>query len=311
MMEVSLQDVRVRRGGRDVLTVPSLAFVAGRVTALLGPNGAGKTTLLRLVAALDRPDTGRVMVHHEPADVRRRAVSYVFQEDVFLRRSVLENLELGLWARGVSRDEARDRAVASLRLLGIDALADRRADRVSGGEARRASLARALCLDAPVLLLDEPMAGLDGSTYARLLDELPPLLARSGSTTLVVTHRRDEAFRLCDDVVVLIDGRVRRSGTKREVGADPRYVDVAEVLGYAVVTLQGRKVAIPDGALRLAAGTTSLSGIVESVLDLVNEWHVVVTCQGTRLHVHVPRADRPPVPGDSACLDAREMYELS
>lgn len=311
MMEVSLEDVRVRRGGREVLTVPSLAFSAGRVTALLGPNGAGKTTLLRLVAALDRPDTGRVVVGHEPAGVRRRAVSYAFQEDVFLRRSVLENLELGLRARGASRAEARERAVSSLRLLAIDALADRRADRVSGGEARRASLARALCLNAPVLLLDEPMAGLDGSTYARLLDELPPLLARSGSTTLVVTHRRDEAFRLCDDVVVLIDGRVRRSGTKRDVGADPRFVDVAEVLGYAVVELQGQKVAIPNGAVSLAAVPTSLNGTVESVLDLVNEWDVVVTCQGTRLHVHAPRVEQPPAPGDRVCLDARDMYELS
>jgi ABC-type sulfate/molybdate transport systems ATPase subunit len=310
-MDVSFHDVRVQRDGRDVLEIPALSMRPGRVTAVLGPNGAGKTTLLRLVAGLERPQSGRVLVGGAVADARHRHVSYAFQENVFLRRSLRDNIELGLSVRGLGRAEAHARALASLRLLDIEALADRRADQMSGGEARRASLARALCLQTPVLLLDEPLAGLDGRTYERLLDELPPILAGSRATTLVVTHRRDEAFRVCDDVVVLIRGHVRATGPKHDISSNPRHADVAEVLGYTVVDLAGRRVAIPQGALSLDAGPTPLAATVETVVDLVDEWDVMATVHETRVHVRVPRAQRPPRAGDRVYLQARAMHDVS
>ena len=156
-MDIRCEDVRFRRDGRDVLAIPSLHISADRATAILGPNGSGKTTLLRLISALERPSHGRVLVGGEVADARRRAVSIAFQEEVFLRRSLLENLVLGLTIRGSDPGEARDRAMDALRLLEVDGLADRRVDQISGGEGRRASLARALCLHAPVMLLESEM----------------------------------------------------------------------------------------------------------------------------------------------------------
>jgi tungstate transport system ATP-binding protein len=310
-MDVHLQDVRYRHDGRDVVSIPSLHIQSGRVTAVLGPNGAGKTTLLRLIAGLDRPCTGRVLVGGQTADTRRRCVGYVFQEDVFLRRSLLENLALALTVRGVARSEARGRAAASLRLLGIEALAERRADRISGGEARRASLARALSLHAPVLLLDEPMVGLDGATYVRLLDELPPLIAASGATTLVVTHAREEAFRLCDDVVIVVDGRVCAVGAKGDVATNPGRRSVAEVLGYTVLSLGGQTLAIPDGAWRIGPASPDISAIVEGVVDLVAEWDVAASVGDARVHVRIPRADVPPRRGDRISLHAQVMYVVS
>lgn len=311
MMDVRLDDVLFRRAGRDVLSVPSLHIQPGRTTAVLGPNGAGKTTLLRLVAGLEQPDRGRVFVGGEIAAPRRRVVGYAFQEEVFLRRTLLENVALALRIRGASRREAHDGAMAALRLLGIEAIATRRADQLSGGERRRASLARALCVHAPVLLLDEPMAGLDDSTYRRLLDDLPSLLRASGATVLVVTHDRDEAFRLCDDVVVLVGGEVRAAGTKQDVASNPRRRDVAEVLGYTVLQLANRTVAVPPGALALAARGTSLDATVESVLDVVHEWDVVATIGDTRVHVRLARSDVPPRPGDRIGIDARRMYDVA
>jgi ABC-type sulfate/molybdate transport systems ATPase subunit len=310
-MDIRFEDVRFRREGRDVVSIPSLHIGADRVTAILGPNGAGKTTLLRLIAALDRPHSGRVLVGGAVADTRRRCVSLAFQEEVFLRRSLLENLVLGLTIRGSNRGEAHDRAMTTLGLLEIDSLADRRVDQISGGEGRRASLARALCLHAPVLLLDEPMAGLDGNTYARLLDELPGLVGHSGATAVVVTHNPEEAFRLCDDIVILVNGRVRAAGAKRDVATNPGFRDVAEILGYTVVTVSGRLVAIPENALSPAAGPTELSATVDAVLDLVHDWDVIATIGTTRVHIRVPRAEIPPQRGDRIYLNARVMYDLS
>jgi ABC-type sulfate/molybdate transport systems ATPase subunit len=310
-MDIRLDGVRFRRAGRDVLAVRSLHVRTGRTTAVLGPNGAGKTTLLRLVAGLEVPHEGRVLVGGEPAATGRGVVGYVFQEEVFLRRTILENVEIGLRIRGASRSAARGRAMDALVLLGIEALAGRRADRLSGGETRRASLARALCLGAPVLLLDEPMAGLDGSTYARLLDDLPGLLRAAGATTVVVTHDREEAFRLCDDVVVLVDGEVRAVGSKEEVASNPRRRDVAETLGYTILPVAGRVVAVPEGGLSLADRATGLEARVEGVLDLVHEWDVTAIVADVRVHIRLPRACAPPRPGASVALEARRRYDLS
>jgi ABC-type sulfate/molybdate transport systems ATPase subunit len=310
-MDIRFEDVDFTRDGRDVLEIPALHISADRATAILGPNGSGKTTLLRLIAALERPSRGRVLVGGNVADTRRRSVSIAFQEEVFLRRSLLENLVLGLTIRGSDRDEARDRAMEALRVLEIDGLADRRVDQISGGEGRRASLARALCLHAPVMLLDEPMAGLDGNTYARLLDALPGLVGHSGATVVVVTHDPEEAFRLCDDIVILVNGRVRTAGAKHHVATNPVFRDVAEVLGYTVLSVAGRLIAIPEGALTLVAGPTELSATVETVLDVVHEWDVIATIATTRVHLRVPRSQVPPQSGDGIYLSARVMYDVS
>ena len=310
-MEIRVEGVRLVRAGRDILTIPSLRVRERRTTALLGPNGAGKTTLLRMIAGLEYPDEGQVLVGDRVADCRHRTVAFVFQEDVFLRRSVLENLALGLDIRGVPYAEARDRARRALRVLGIESLADRRADRISGGEARRAGLARALCLGAPVLLLDEPMAGLDRSTSVRLLEELPGLLSASGATTLLVTHDHDEALRLCDDLIVLVRGQVVAAGEKRAIATNPRRADVAAVLGYAVIVVDGRQVAIPDGELESGTGAGAVTATVDVVFDLVDAWDVVATVGGSRIHVPAPRSEPPPTRGDRIPIRARVMYDVS
>ena len=262
-MDVQIEGLRFRRDDRVVLDIPSLRLRGDRTTAILGPNGAGKTTLLRLIAALERPSEGRILAGGIPVrpDIRtRQNVAYVFQEDVFLRQSVRENLELGLRLRGVLERERNERIDGAAHLLGIAHLLDRRADHLSGGEGRRASLARALCLRAPLVLLDEPLAGLDPATYARLLDELPQVLGAFGATTVLVTHDRHEALRLGQDLVVLVDGRVHAAGGKREVVLNPAGTAVAEILGYSVLIANGRRVAVRAGGL---TAWTRPSGVLD------------------------------------------------
>jgi len=307
-MEVFLDGVRVERDGRVLLDIPSLLLPDGRTTAVLGPNGSGKTTLLRVISGLDRPSSGRVLIGGLPVDVSRAA--YVFQEQVFLRRSVRDNLELGLQLHGIHAPERQSRMEEASRLFGITHLMDRRADRLSGGEGRRVSLARALCLRAPLVLLDEPLEGLDRPTYSRLLHDLPHLLAAFDATRIIVTHNPDEALRLAQDLVVLIDGKVRASGEKREVVTNPREPEVAEALAYFVVIHGGRRFAIPPNALRPGPGVLQFSMEVEEVIHLVASTELVGRIGEVRVNVELPAGSEQSARGDRLCLHAERYYEL-
>ena len=308
-MDVQLDNVRVDRRGRTVLDVPSLRIQGKRTVAILGPNGAGKSTLLRLIAGLDRPLRGEVRIGGSPAR-RGQDIAYVFQEQVFLGRSVRANLELGLRLRGRARVETAGRVEAAMSLLGIAHLADRRADRLSGGEGRRVSLARALCLRAPLVLLDEPLAGLDERTYSRLLDELPRLLAAFDATTVLVTHNRHEALRLAQYLVVLVDGRVLAAGDKHDIIMNPRVSEVAEALGYSVLDAGGRRLAVPPGALRLGRGLLEFTLAVDDVLDLVYAKEIVGRVGTTRVRVECPATDESPRPGARLIVNAEKSFEV-
>lgn len=312
-MEVLIEGLRFERDRRVVLDIPALRLRGDRTTAVLGPNGAGKTTLLRLIAGLERPTAGRIVVGGAPVGtgVRiRHHVAYVFQEHVFLRRSVRENLDLALRMRRIDRDERNIRIDEAARLLGISHLLDRRADRLSGGEGRRAGLARAVCLKAPLVLLDEPLAGVDPATYARLLDELPQVLQAFRATAVLVTHDRDEALRLGQDLVVIANGRVQAAGEKRDVVLNPAGVAVAEALGHTVLEAGGVPVAIPRGALQLGPGAVQFSLLVEELLDLGHHYEIVGRIGAVRVHVSVPAPAELPRRGALVPVHADRVCEL-
>ena len=307
-MDVSLEGVRVERDGRTLLDIPSLSLPGHRTIAILGPNGSGKTTLLRVISGLDRPNAGRVLIGGLAVHASRAA--YVFQEQVFLRRSVRENLELGLQLRGIDPAERMRRLEEASGIFGISHLMGRRADRLSGGEGRRVSLARALCLRAPLVLLDEPLEGLDRPTYSRLLHELPQFLAAFDAARIIVTHNPDEALRLAQDLVVLVDGKVRAFGEKREVATNPRQPDVAEALGYFVVIRDGRRLAIPPDGLKPGRGVMEFFMEVDEVIDLVASMEIAGRIGEARVSVELPAGSERSARGDRICLHADRYYEL-
>ncbi len=232
---LELLNVRVRLQNRTVLDIEHLSIGAGEVLAVLGPNGAGKSTLVQVCGFLIAPDAGFLrldgrQISGTPLRARRRA-TLLLQSPMLLDRSVLANVELGLKLRGVPAAERRQRSLAWLSRFGVEQLALRRARRLSGGEAQRVALARALVFEPDIVLLDEPFTALDQPTRESLVDATVAELRKLGSTTIFVTHDRQEALRLADRVLVIVDGVIRQQGSVAAVLAAPADATVASFMG--------------------------------------------------------------------------------
>ena len=312
--DITLEGVRVVRGGRTVLDIPALRFAAGRTTALFGPNGAGKTTLLRTIAALETPVAGAVRVGADALGRGPGAVAYAFQRAVFIRGSVRQNLALGLELQRLPVGARDERIAEAAGECGIAHLLDRPADQLSSGEAQRVNVARALCLRAPLTLLDEPLAGIDRATRTQLLEELPALLRRFAATTILVTHDRDEAFRLADDLVVLAGGCVLAAGSKRALRAEPPNAETAALLGYSVVSVNGRQLGVPPDGLLIGAapawGRPRLALTVESTADTGREVEVFGLAGGGRVRVTLPAGMATPAAGVVLEVDVVESVPI-
>jgi tungstate transport system ATP-binding protein len=231
-----LCDVVVRYGETVALQIGDLELHTREVLAIIGPNGAGKSTLLRVMGLLQRPSEGTVLFQGENAfdgyllDHRRR-VATVFQEPLLLNATVYENAALGLKLRGAGGREIARRIDPWLERLGIGHLRGRNTRDLSGGEAQRTSLARALALEPEILLLDEPFAALDPASREALLRDFQPILNESKITTVFVTHDRNEAFSIAGRVGVLHRGRLAQIGAREDVFHRPASETVAEVVG--------------------------------------------------------------------------------
>ncbi len=226
-MMLDVAGLRLQRGGQQVLDIPHLGVHAGEVLAVVGPNGAGKSSLLLSLALLIPADFASYSFGNLPARLPadalalRRQMAVVFQEPLLLHTTALANVAEGLRLRGVERTTAVDRAATWLDRLGVGHLARRSARELSGGEAQRVSLARALALSPRLLLLDEPFGSLDVLTRGDLLRDLRPLLRTNGTTTLLVTHDVGEVAHLADRVAVLEAGRLAQLGTPHNVFTSP------------------------------------------------------------------------------------------
>jgi ABC-type sulfate/molybdate transport systems ATPase subunit len=214
----------VGRDGRAVASGLELSLQRGELVAVLGPNGAGKSTLLATLAGLLPPVAGEVATHGR--------VAAALQAPALARRSVQANVEAALGWWGVPRAERPERASAALERLSVAELAGRPAGSLSGGEARRVHLARAIALQPDVLLLDEPFAGVDVPTRAGLLRDAASVLRDPSRATFVVLHDRAEAWALADRLIVLLDGRMAASGEPRAVLERPPSRAVATFLGF-------------------------------------------------------------------------------
>ena len=197
---------------RQALSNISLSIAPGELVSLIGPSGCGKSTLLRLIAGLDTPDSGELLVGSDPINEPSAERGLVFQDpNLFPWLTVRRNIEAGLVARGVLR-EKRNEVDEFMRLVGLEAFADAYPHHLSGGMAQRVALARALINHPKVLLLDEPLGALDAFTRMRLQDEVLRLWENRRTTMLLVTHDIDEAIYMSDCILVMTPapGRIDR-----------------------------------------------------------------------------------------------------
>ena len=236
---ISIKNLLVKRGEKDVLYVDELSIQRGEVLAVVGPNGAGKSTLLLALARLIQPEAGQISFNGQPAQSEsdtayRRRIALGMQDPLLFDISVFENVASGLRFRGVVKEEIQQKVPLWLERLGVTDLAKRRGGELSGGEAQRVSLARALVLEPELLLLDEPFSALDPPTRARLLEDLGALLHETETTTLFVTHDLPEATQLATRIAVIIENRLRQIGTPDEIFAKPIDEVVAHFLGEKV-----------------------------------------------------------------------------
>jgi tungstate transport system ATP-binding protein len=224
---LELARVRVSYANTCVLRIEQLGLARGEILTVVGPNGAGKSVLLRILGLLERPSAGEVLLDGVKVDYgrrwlrARRRVTCLFQEPLLCDGTVQRNVELGLRLRHLARAERVRRAGGWMERLGIGQLSRRRVHTLSGGEAQRTALARALAIEPEVLLLDEPFAALDAPTRAALVRDLAALLRGRGQTAVIVTHDLDEAVRIGDRLAVLLAGRLRQLGPPALVLATP------------------------------------------------------------------------------------------
>ena len=237
---VALGNVQVRYGAATVLDAPSFDVFDSEIVAVIGANGAGKSTLLKVLGLLQQPTCGKVYFRGEmatPANsfaLRRRTAS-VLQTPLLLDSTVYANAALGLKLRAVNPEEIERRLQPWLERLGIAHLAARPARTLSGGEARRTCLARALVLEPELLLLDEPFSALDAPSREALLLDLQQVLPQSAAAVVIVTHDLYEAAALADRIGVLSQGKLLQMGPMEEVLTNPVSEEVA-----AFVAVQNR-----------------------------------------------------------------------
>jgi tungstate transport system ATP-binding protein len=265
---LELREVAVSVNGRGILRVPRLSVMESELLAVIGPNGAGKSTLLRVLGLLERPTSGVVCFKGQPVDpgqqiaLRRRMVT-VFQEPLLCDATVFENVALGLRFRRVLAPAIAQRVGFWLDQFGIAQLARRQARTLSGGEAQRTALARALVLEPELLLLDEPFSSLDQPTREALLEELGSILRRDPITTVFVTHDRGEAAALADRVAVMMGGEILQLDETARLFRAPVSADVARFVGVETI-VDGRVVAERDGLAVVEAGGQKLEVAAEA-----------------------------------------------
>ena len=264
-----LEGVGVSFGAVNVIPSLDLSVRKGEMVAFLGPSGCGKTTTLRIIAGLNNPSRGRIMVRGR--DITRlpihdRDMGMVFQSyALFPHMNVSRNVAFGLQMRNMPARDAESRAAQALDMVQLGHLAHRKPKELSGGQQQRVALARALVIEPSILLLDEPLSNLDAKLRDEMRVQIRALQQQSGITAVFVTHDQVEALSMCDRVVVMRGGRVEQFGTPTEVYERPATAFVANFVGRTN-RLKGRITS--EGTLtaagqQLRSATTLAPGTVE------------------------------------------------
>jgi iron(III) transport system ATP-binding protein len=292
MSLLSLRNVSKRFGSTPAVADVSLDVERGEFVGLLGPSGCGKTTTLRMIAGLERPDSGTIefdggeITNFSP---ERRGFGMVFQNyALFPHLNVFENVGFGLRARHKPKVEIAQRVTSALELVQLPGYEKRRVDELSGGQQQRVAIARAIAIEPALLLFDEPLSNLDVALREETRAELRELVNRLGLTAVYVTHDQEEAFALCDRISVMMGGRILQTGKPRDLYEYPAQISVARFLGrnnlIRVVRLSSSKSAVGefktlegDHKLHLPVSDEELAPMNQPCFLAIRPEHLLIT----------------------------------
>jgi sulfate transport system ATP-binding protein len=279
-MGIAVVDVTKSFGDFRALTNVSVAIPEGSLTALLGPSGSGKSTLLRVIAGLEEPDSGQVLIGDEDVTdrpARARGVGMVFQHyAAFKHMTVYDNVAFGLTIRKRPRKEIARRVHELLELVQLEGLAKRYPAQLSGGQRQRMALARALAVEPSVLLLDEPFGALDARVRKELRAWLRRLHDEVHVTTIIVTHDQEEAMEVAEQIVVLNHGKIEQVGTPRDLYEKPANEFVMGFVG-PVTALSERWIRPHDVEILTEPTDGAAEAMIDRVLHLGFEVRVELT----------------------------------
>lgn len=290
---LELTGVNVDFGTTRVLHDLDLTVDRGEFIALLGPSGSGKTTTIRAIAGFTPPSSGSITLDGKELSgtpIHKRNIGIVFQSyALFPHMTVRDNIAYSLNVRKWRSDAIRTRVDELIELVRLGGHADKRPAKLSGGQQQRVALARALAMDPELLLLDEPLSNLDANLRRDVGEEIRRLQQKTGTTTIMVTHDRQEAFSMADRIAVLQDGRIRQLDTPLGIYRSPNSAFMAEFVGAAnlLPILPAEPGQAPD-AVRTAIGLlTTKTSLVNAEHVLVRPEDVRITTTGTGLPARV------------------------
>jgi sulfate/thiosulfate transport system ATP-binding protein len=294
-MAIEARNISKRFGDYLALDDVSVSVPDGSLTALLGPSGSGKSTLLRVIAGLETPDSGDVLIGREDVTskpARSRGVGFVFQHyAAFKHMTVAGNVAFGLTVRKKPKDEKKAKVKELLELVGLGHLGDRYPSQLSGGQRQRMALARALAVEPQVLLLDEPFGALD----ARVREELRRWLRRLHDdvhvTTIFVTHDQEEAMEISEQIVVVNEGRIEQSASPGEIYDHPASQFVMGFVG-PVTRVAGSLVRPHDVQILTEPGEATQQAVVTRLWWLGFEVRVeLLPAEGDALYAQLSRTE--------------------
>ena len=235
---VELRNINKHYGDFHASKDINIQIPKGKLVALLGPSGSGKTTILRMIAGLEHPDSGEILIDGKVVnDIpgSERGIGFVFQSYALFRyMTVYDNIAFGLRVKKTPEKEIRERVAELMKLIGCEGLEKRYPSQLSGGQRQRVAFARALAPNPQILLLDEPFAAIDAKVRLELRTWLRDMITRIGITSIFVTHDQDEAIEVADEIIVTNLGRVEQAGTPPELYANPATPFVVNFIGNSI-----------------------------------------------------------------------------
>ena len=238
-MYVELKNINKNFGSFKASDNVSFGIEKGKLIGLLGPSGSGKTTILRMIAGLETPDSGDILIDGKrinDVQASKRGIGFVFQSyALFQYMTVFDNIAFGLKVQKKSKREIHEKVMELVKLIGLEGLENRYPSQLSGGQRQRVAFARALAPNPQLLLLDEPFAAIDAKVRHELRSWLKDMINKVGVTSIFVTHDQDEAIEVADEIIITNHGTIEQKGSPLEIYKNPKTSFVAQFIGQSTV----------------------------------------------------------------------------